>query len=110
MPTIDVTIEKLIYGGEGLAHHEGSTVFVPFVLPGERAAVEPTEQKKKFIRAQLEKLLETSPERTHRDASTSEFAAGAITSTFRTKLSSNTRVKSCARRCGGSDGSSGQER
>ena len=33
---MDVTIEKLIYGGEGLAHHEGATVFVPFVLPGER--------------------------------------------------------------------------
>ena len=27
---MDVTIEKLIYGGEGLAHYEGSTVFVPF--------------------------------------------------------------------------------
>ena len=63
MPTIDVTIEKLIYGGEGLAHHEGSTVFVPFVLPAERAAAEPTEQKKKFIRARLAKVLESSPER-----------------------------------------------
>jgi 23S rRNA (uracil1939-C5)-methyltransferase len=63
MPTIDVTIEKLIYGGEGLAHHEGSTVFVPFVLPAERAAAEPTEQKKKFIRARLANVLEASPER-----------------------------------------------
>ncbi len=57
MPTMDVTIEKLIYGGEGLAHHEGSTVFVPFVLPAERAAILPTEQKKKFIRARLERVL-----------------------------------------------------
>ena len=64
MPTMDVTIEKLIYGGEGLAHHEGSTVFVPFVLPAERAAVEPTEQKKKFIRARLERVLQASPVRT----------------------------------------------
>ena len=67
MPTMDVTIEKLIYGGEGLAHHEGSTVFVPFVLPAERAAAEPTEQKKKFIRARLEKVLEVFA-RTHRAA------------------------------------------
>ena len=29
---MDITIEKLIYGGEGLGHHDGSTVFVPFVL------------------------------------------------------------------------------
>lgn len=60
---MDVTIEKLIYGGEGLAHHEGATVFVPFVLPAERAAIAPTEQKKKFIRARLERVLDASPER-----------------------------------------------
>ena len=60
---MDVTIEKLIYGGEGLAHHDGSTVFVPFVLPAERAAILPTEQKKKFIRARLERVLDVSPER-----------------------------------------------
>ena len=60
---MDITIEKLIYGGEGLAHHEGSTVFVPFVLPAERVAVEPVEQKKKFVRARVEKVLDPSPSR-----------------------------------------------
>jgi 23S rRNA (uracil1939-C5)-methyltransferase len=60
---IDVTIEKLVYGGEGLAHHEGSTAFVPFVLPGERVAAEAVEQKKKFIRARLKRVLEPSPQR-----------------------------------------------
>ena len=63
MPPMDVTIEKLIYGGDGLAHHEGSTVFVPFVLPAERVAVAPVEQKKKFVRARVDKLLESSPQR-----------------------------------------------
>jgi 23S rRNA (uracil1939-C5)-methyltransferase len=61
---MDVTIEKLIYGGDGLAHHEGSTVFVPFVLPAERVAVSPVEQKKKFVRARVDNLLEASPQRT----------------------------------------------
>jgi 23S rRNA (uracil1939-C5)-methyltransferase len=60
---MDVTIEKLIYGGDGLAHHEGSTVFVPFVLPAERVAVSPVEQKKKFVRARVDNVLEASPER-----------------------------------------------
>src|SRR5580692_8011699 len=60
---MDITIEKLIYGGEGLAHHDGATVFVPFVLPSERVEVEPVEQKKKFVRARLEKLLQPSTER-----------------------------------------------
>ena len=63
MPPMDVTIEKLIYGGDGLAHHEGSTVFVPYVLPAERVSVSPVEQKKKFVRARVEALIENSPQR-----------------------------------------------
>jgi 23S rRNA (uracil1939-C5)-methyltransferase len=60
---MDITIEKLIYGGEGLAHHDGSTVFVPFVLPAERVAVEAVEQKKKFVRGRVERILQAAPER-----------------------------------------------
>ncbi len=60
---MDVTIEKLIYGGEGLAHHDGSTVFVPFVLPAERVAVQAVEQKKKFVRGRVERILQSAPER-----------------------------------------------
>ena len=63
MPPMELTIEKLIYGGEGLAHHDGSTVFVPFVLPAERIAAAPVEQKKKFVRARVERVLEASSER-----------------------------------------------
>jgi 23S rRNA (uracil1939-C5)-methyltransferase len=59
----DVTIEKLIYGGEGLAHHDGSTVFVPFVLPNELVSISPVEQKKKFIRGRLDRVITPSPER-----------------------------------------------
>ena len=33
-------IEKLVYGGAGLARHEGGAVFVPFVLPGETVEVD----------------------------------------------------------------------
>src|SRR5208282_6801122 len=38
----DVTIEKLVYGGDGLARLDGRVVFTPFVLPGEtvRAGIE----------------------------------------------------------------------
>jgi 23S rRNA (uracil1939-C5)-methyltransferase len=60
---VEITIEKLIYGGEGLAHHDGSTVFVPFVLPAERVSAALVEQKKKFIRARVERVLNPSPER-----------------------------------------------
>jgi len=63
MPPTDVTIEKLIYGGDGLAHDGGSTIFVPFVLPAERVGISPVEQKKKFVRARLDRVVSPSPDR-----------------------------------------------
>ena len=60
---MDIKIEKLIYGGDGLAHHDGATVFVPFVLPGETVSVVPIEKKKKFLRARAESILTPAPER-----------------------------------------------
>ena len=63
MAAFETTIEKLIYGGEGLAHHSGSTVFVPFVLPAERVRATAVEEKKKFIRARPEQILEPSLQR-----------------------------------------------
>ena len=40
MPDL-ITIEKLVYGGEGLARVDGRVVLTPFVLPGEQVMVEP---------------------------------------------------------------------
>jgi len=64
-----LTIEKLIYGGDGLSHlpadasGRGKAVFVPFVLPGEKVEASVTEQKPGFARARVENLSETSPHR-----------------------------------------------
>jgi len=60
---MEVRIEKLVYGGDGLAHHDGHTVFVPLVLPGELVQIESSERKKKFIRGRLERVVEPSAER-----------------------------------------------
>ena len=60
---IEVRIEKLVYGGEGLARHEGQAVFAPFVLPGETVKVEPLERRKKFIRGRLASVTQPSSER-----------------------------------------------
>jgi 23S rRNA (uracil1939-C5)-methyltransferase len=60
---MEVRIEKLVYGGDGLAHHEGQTVFVPLVLPGELVSIESSGRKKKFLRGRLERIVEPSPER-----------------------------------------------
>jgi 23S rRNA (uracil1939-C5)-methyltransferase len=66
---LQLTIEKLVYGGDGLArlpadaHGPGKTVFLPFVLPGEKVEAELLEDKRSFARGRAEKLLQVSPQR-----------------------------------------------
>jgi 23S rRNA (uracil1939-C5)-methyltransferase len=60
----DIRIEKLVYGGEGLSHHDQATVFVPYVIPGELVRIAPMERKKKFIRGRVEEILEPASDRT----------------------------------------------
>lgn len=50
---LQLSIEKLVYGGEGLAHADGNTVFVPYVLPGEEVRASVRTRKKKLIHANL---------------------------------------------------------
>ena len=54
-----VTIEKLVYGGEGLTRVAGRVVLTPFVLPGERVQVERTDN----VHARLVHVDEASPAR-----------------------------------------------
>lgn len=57
-------IEKLVPGGEGLAHlDDGRVGFVGGVAPGERVEVQPEREKKGFLRASLVRVLTPSPER-----------------------------------------------
>jgi 23S rRNA (uracil1939-C5)-methyltransferase len=66
---LDLRIEKLIYGGDGLArlpaddNGRGKAVFLPFVLAGERVDARLTEEKPGFARATPKEILETSPHR-----------------------------------------------
>lgn len=60
---LDITIEKLIYGGDGLARVNGQVVLAPFVLPGERVAVESVEQKPGLLRSKLIDIIEPSGDR-----------------------------------------------
>ena len=66
---MELTIEKLIYGGDGLARlpadAEGRrrAAFVPLVLPGETVEAQITEEKPGFVRARLERVVTPSPDR-----------------------------------------------
>lgn len=60
----EVVIEKLVHGGSGMARLEsGQTVFVPGVIPGERALVRVRKRKKGFLEADLVRVLSASPDR-----------------------------------------------
>ena len=69
-----LTIEKLVYGGEGLARlpadnpaspgaSKGKAAFVPFVLSGEEVSATVTEQHPGFARARLDSVVRASPQR-----------------------------------------------
>lgn len=60
---LDVTIEDIAFGGEGVARVDNFVVFVPFVIAGEKVRVELTEVKKNFARARLAAVESPSPDR-----------------------------------------------
>lgn len=60
---LTLLIEKLVYGGEGLAHSGGNTVFVPYVLPGENVRASARTAKKKLVKAKLIEVVSPSKER-----------------------------------------------
>src|SRR5258707_8090148 len=66
-----LSIEKLIYGGDGFAHADGNTVFVPYVLPGEEVRANTKSRKKKLVWAELVEV--TSPARERGKAECAHF-------------------------------------
>lgn len=60
---LDVVIERIIPRGFGLAHAEGMTIFVTLAAPGDRLRVRLTEIKGNIAFAEIEKVLESGPER-----------------------------------------------
>lgn len=60
---IDVEIEKLVYGGDGLARVDGRVVMLPFVLPGERVTARVTRDSGSFLRAEPLEILSPSAAR-----------------------------------------------
>jgi 23S rRNA (uracil1939-C5)-methyltransferase len=66
---LQLTIDKLVYGGDGLARlpaderGPGKAVFLPFVLEGERIEALLLEQKRGFARGQAQTILQASSQR-----------------------------------------------
>ncbi|MCQ2390841.1 MAG: TRAM domain-containing protein [Kiritimatiellae bacterium] len=62
--TVEIEIQKNVYGGDGLGRlGDGRVVFVPGAFAGERVRVELVEQKKRYVKARLDEIVEASPDR-----------------------------------------------
>ncbi len=64
MMTVTLKIAKNVYGGEGLGRlGDGRVCFVAGAFAGETVRATLVEQKKRFVRARLEEVVEASPAR-----------------------------------------------
>lgn len=59
--TVDVT--DLDPFGQGVARHDGKALFIPGLLPEERAEITLTEEKRQYARGQVKRRLNDSPQR-----------------------------------------------
>src|SRR6266545_5217337 len=60
---LEVTIDDLAFGGEGVGRLDGYVVFVRGGLPGDRLRVQVTETRARYARALIETVLAPSPHR-----------------------------------------------
>jgi len=63
----ELSIEKWVYGGDGLGRLEGRAVLVPFTLPGETVRVSILRKKPGLLEAALREVLAPAPERVKPD-------------------------------------------
>jgi 23S rRNA (uracil1939-C5)-methyltransferase len=54
---IEVTVERAVYRGQGLARHHGQVVFVPRGLPGDRLLVRVASVTPGYVNAEIEQVL-----------------------------------------------------
>jgi 23S rRNA (uracil1939-C5)-methyltransferase len=57
---VEVTTDRVAYGGDAVARHQGLAIFIPLAAPGDRLRVRITERKKHFARAVIDRVIEPS--------------------------------------------------
>jgi 23S rRNA (uracil1939-C5)-methyltransferase len=60
---LELRVDSLAFGGNGVARHEGYVVFVVGAVPGDRVRAVVSKRKRAYAEARTVELLEPSPER-----------------------------------------------
>lgn len=60
---LELTIDQLVAGGDGLGRFEGIPIFVPRSAPGDRLRIQLTERKRDYARGTILEVLEPGPGR-----------------------------------------------
>jgi tRNA/tmRNA/rRNA uracil-C5-methylase (TrmA/RlmC/RlmD family) len=63
MRTVELTIQDVAFGGNGVARENGKAIFVPFTIDDEVVSAEIVREKKKFAAAELVAIRQASPHR-----------------------------------------------
>jgi 23S rRNA (uracil1939-C5)-methyltransferase len=58
---IELTIDKIVYGGDGIGTYNGVKVFVPYSAPQDRLLVSITTKKKDYYIGRIREIIEPSP-------------------------------------------------
>ncbi len=74
--TIELTVEKVVYGGRGLAHLKKQAIFVANTVPGDRINAKAVRVKKNFAEARVLEVIEPSPDRIIAPCPYSDYCGG----------------------------------
>lgn len=73
---VELNVEKVVYGGRGIAHLDDAVVFVDRAVPGDHVAARITRRKKNFFEAKIIEVLDPSPHRIHAPCPYSGYCGG----------------------------------
>jgi 23S rRNA (uracil1939-C5)-methyltransferase len=73
---IELTIDRVAYGGQGLARRDGFIVFVKGAIPGDRVTARISRKKKDYAEAGVQEILDPSPDRVEAPCPYSGYCGG----------------------------------
>ncbi|MDX7997872.1 23S rRNA (uracil(1939)-C(5))-methyltransferase RlmD [Xenorhabdus sp. Reich] len=89
---ISVTADNLDAQGQGIARHQGKTIFISGLLPGEQAQIQLTEEKRQFAKAKVVKRLSDSPYRVAPHCPHFKMCGGCQQQHVASELQTNTKA------------------